>query len=327
MPMLGKITRDIKDMASILQGKCFQAEYKYDGARAQIHVYAPDRLRSYAQVSMFSRHLENVTTRYPDALTSLLDSLLLDGCEAEPLDEQKLCISSCIVDAEIVAVDTQGNMLPFQTLMNRARKDVDEKEVTIRVQIYLFDLMQINGQSLLHVPFRYRDDLMRQTFKMLPVRLDFVKASRFEPGEDGEHDVEAVREVLTSAFAARCEGIMVKALGPTVAMAWDNTTRPPANALTQIMAAFPPPGNLPLHAGIVDFATVAKQAKARLERTTKLDPSSAAKKAKTAAATQVTASFASAAAALKADATALSTYQPSKRCENWLKVGGRKSVG
>lgn len=76
--MLGKITRDVRDMLATLHGSDFQAEYKYDGVRAQIHLECATGRRADAHLSMFSRHLEDVTTRYPDALTALLDALTLE---------------------------------------------------------------------------------------------------------------------------------------------------------------------------------------------------------------------------------------------------------
>lgn len=74
-PMLGKITRDVQDMLDVLHGNDFQAEYKYDGVRAQIHLSCSSQNRKDAKLFMFSRHLEDVTTRYPDVLNALLDSV------------------------------------------------------------------------------------------------------------------------------------------------------------------------------------------------------------------------------------------------------------
>ena len=74
-PMLGKITRDVQDMLDVLHGHDFQAEYKYDGVRAQIHLSCSSQKRKDAKLFMFSRHLEDVTTRYPDVLSALLDSV------------------------------------------------------------------------------------------------------------------------------------------------------------------------------------------------------------------------------------------------------------
>ena len=49
------------------------------------------------------------------------------------------------MDAEIVAMDANGNILPFQELSNRARKDVKLSEVKVLVGVYAFDLMYLDG--------------------------------------------------------------------------------------------------------------------------------------------------------------------------------------
>ncbi|EDQ88949.1 uncharacterized protein MONBRDRAFT_8472, partial [Monosiga brevicollis MX1] len=44
-PMLGKITRDLGEVMTRLAHKEFQADFKYDGCRAQIHLETPTKLR------------------------------------------------------------------------------------------------------------------------------------------------------------------------------------------------------------------------------------------------------------------------------------------
>lgn len=56
-------------------------------------------------------------------------------------------ISSFILDAEIVAIDpASGGVKTFQELSNRARKDVDIKDVKISVCVFAFDLMFFNEE-------------------------------------------------------------------------------------------------------------------------------------------------------------------------------------
>ena len=55
-------------------------------------------------------------------------------------------LSSFIMDAEIVAIDPiSGELKSFQDLSNRARKDVNIKDIRVAVRIYAFDLMFLNG--------------------------------------------------------------------------------------------------------------------------------------------------------------------------------------
>ncbi|KYG40290.1 hypothetical protein M433DRAFT_41420, partial [Acidomyces richmondensis BFW] len=59
-PMLGGITRDLGEMLTKLQGRDFSCEFKYDGQRAQVHCDVDGK------VTIFSRHLEVMTEKYPD---------------------------------------------------------------------------------------------------------------------------------------------------------------------------------------------------------------------------------------------------------------------
>ena len=56
-------------------------------------------------------------------------------------------LTSFIMDAEIVAIDPMsGELKSFQELSNRARKDVNIKDVRVAVCIYAFDLMLLNAE-------------------------------------------------------------------------------------------------------------------------------------------------------------------------------------
>jgi DNA ligase-1 len=188
-PMLGSITRDLSEMLTKLQGRDFACEYKYDGQRAQVHC------DSKGKVSIFSRHLELMTDKYPD-LVALVPKIRGDGVE------------SFIMEGEVVAVDrATGELKNFQTLTNRARKDVVIGSITIDVCLFAFDLMYLNGQSLLDQPFRRRRDLLRSLFVEIPHHFTWVKSL-----DATSQDSEAVLEFFKSAIDCKCEGIMVKTL-------------------------------------------------------------------------------------------------------------------
>lgn len=56
-------------------------------------------------------------------------------------------LTSFIMDAEIVAIDPMsGELKSFQELSNRARKDVNVKDIRVAVCIYAFDLMLLNAE-------------------------------------------------------------------------------------------------------------------------------------------------------------------------------------
>jgi DNA ligase-1 len=188
-PMLGSITRDLSEMLTKLQGRDFACEYKYDGQRAQVHCDANGK------VSIFSRHLELMTDKYPD-LVALVPKIRGEGVE------------SFILEGEVVAVDrASGELKNFQTLTNRARKDVAIGSITIDVCLFAFDLMHLNGQSLLDRPFRDRRSWLRSQFIEIPHHFTWVKSL-----DATSQDSEVVLDFFKSAIDSKCEGIMVKIL-------------------------------------------------------------------------------------------------------------------
>ena len=188
-PMLGNITRDLSDMLTRLQGRDFSCEYKYDGQRAQVH--CDER----GKVSIFSRHLELMTDKYPD-LVSLVPEIRGEG------------VSSFILEGEVVAVNPEtGDLQPFQILTNRAKKNVDVGSIRISVCLFAFDLMYLNGQPLLDRAFRERRELLRSLFVEIPNRFTWVKSL-----DATSTDSEAILEFFKCATDTKCEGIMVKVL-------------------------------------------------------------------------------------------------------------------
>ncbi|KAI9666391.1 MAG: hypothetical protein M1821_004327 [Bathelium mastoideum] len=188
-PMLGSITRDLGEMLTKLQGRDFSCEYKYDGQRAQVHC------DEQGKVTIFSRHLEVMTDKYPD-LVALVPQIRGEG------------VSSFIMEGEVVAVDREsGELKPFQILANRARKDVTINEVKVNVCLFSFDLMYLNGEELLDRPFRERRSLLRSLFTEIPNHFTWVKNL-----DATSADSEVVLEFFKGATDVKCEGIMVKVL-------------------------------------------------------------------------------------------------------------------
>ena len=257
-PMLGSITRDLSEMLTKLQRRAFSCEYKYDGQRAQVHC------DEQGKVSIFSRHLELMTDKYPD-LVALIPKIRGDG------------VSSFIMEGEVVAVDQEsGDLKPFQTLANRARKDVAIGSVKVSVCLFAFDLMFLNGEPLLDRPFRERRELLRSLFTEVPNQFTWVKSI-----DAISQDSETVLEFFKSATDMKCEGIMVKILDnlPNLTLSDDLPTS---------MTTEPNPTEPYL-----------KPSKGKNKATTEKDsekkPASRRK-------------------------ALLSTYEPDKRLDSWLKV-------
>ncbi|KAI0663494.1 ATP-dependent DNA ligase [Cubamyces menziesii] len=200
LPTLGSPTRSLDEIYDRLGFLPFTAEFKYDGQRAQIHASRGQDSKYF--VKIFSRHLEDMTDKYPDVV-----SLVQEIFEAAPQTQ------SFIMDSEVVAIDPgTGELKTFQELSNRARKDVKLDEVKVSVCVFAFDIMFLDGQILLERPFRERRTLLRSRFPPYTppqtgaARFDHVRSVESEDGRD------AVEEFWQTAVNSASEGLMVKLL-------------------------------------------------------------------------------------------------------------------
>jgi DNA ligase-1 len=155
-------------------------EWKLDGARVQIHK-AGDEIRVY------SRRLNEVTPAVPeiaDAVRALLPREL-------------------ILEGEAIALRADGMPHPFQTTMTRfgRRLDVERVRGTVPLTLFLFDLLYLDGVSLLDEPLARRAAMLA----------DCVPPSLLVPRTQTASAEEAER-FLADALARGHEGIMAKAL-------------------------------------------------------------------------------------------------------------------
>jgi DNA ligase-1 len=99
-------------------------------------------------------------------------------------------------------------VLPFQQLMTRKRKDVDVKDIKVKVCVFAFDLLFLNGEPLVNKSFRERRELLHKSFA--PVEGEFAFATYGNTNE-----LEEIQHLLEESVKASCEGLMVKMLdGP-----------------------------------------------------------------------------------------------------------------
>src|SRR3989338_8405464 len=71
--------------------------------------------------------------------------------------EQNINAKEFVIEGEIIAIDKEGNHLPFQILMQRRRKyDVEHYAQDIPVQLKVFEVLYLNGKSFLSEPYVQR---------------------------------------------------------------------------------------------------------------------------------------------------------------------------
>ncbi|KAJ3558816.1 hypothetical protein NM688_g696 [Phlebia brevispora] len=186
-PMLAKPTKAIGEVLDRFENKKFTCEYKYDGERAQVH-----KLED-GTIGVFSRNSEDMSKKYPDLMEQL------PRCVKETA-------KSFVFDSEAVAIDkATGKLMPFQELSRRKRKDVKVEDIQVRVCLFAFDLLYLNGESLLQRPFSERRALLKEHFQEVPGEFSFAKASDCET-------VEEIQAFLEESIKDGCEGLMVKML-------------------------------------------------------------------------------------------------------------------
>ncbi|KAI1878011.1 uncharacterized protein JN550_000193 [Neoarthrinium moseri] len=203
-PMLAKPTKAITEVLDRFENQKFTCEYKYDGERAQIHYVAKEHQDEYIDgvpgatkeaaagiASIFSRNSEDLSKKYPDILDKL-HTWVKEGTK------------SFVLDCETVAWDvTDKKVLPFQQLMTRKKKDVKIEDVKVKVCVFAFDLLFLNGDAVVEKSLRERRELLHSAFS--PVEGEFAFATHM----DGQ-ELEEIQTFLDESVKASCEGLMIK---------------------------------------------------------------------------------------------------------------------
>ncbi len=184
-----KVFRPVKLMLAQMAGSFTDAlkehdgrtalEYKLDGARVQIHKLS-------GEVRIFSRRLTDVTESLPEIVEIVRKTILA---------------KEAIFEGEVIAVDGQGFPIPFQHLMRRfkrvhAIKDMAER---IPVKLYLFDIIYLNGESLITLSYLQRRKILAENAGQIPLTAQKIT----DKSEEAE-------QFLKDAIDAGHEGLMAK---------------------------------------------------------------------------------------------------------------------
>jgi ATP-dependent DNA ligase I len=157
-------------------------EDKFDGIRAQLH-------RNGDRVEIFSRDLRRITDQFPEL------------AERAKKFEQEL-----IVDGEIIAFQ-EGRRLTFFDLQKRLGRKNDVADLfegaaaDVPVAFIIFDLLWLNGRSLLKIPLRRR----REWLGGVPLPRQFQTAEVLPA-----HSAAEIEEIFQQARRRLNEGLMIK---------------------------------------------------------------------------------------------------------------------
>jgi len=157
-------------------------EDKFDGIRAQLH-------RGSQRVEIFSRDLRQITSQFP-----------------ELADQARNFQEELIIDGEIIAFQ-EGRRLSFFDLQRRLGRTSDGMDLFSRVEadvpvaFVIFDLLWLDGQSLLRTPLHERrrrlDDLC------LPSQFQIA-------GVIPAHSATEIEQAFQGARQRLNEGLMIK---------------------------------------------------------------------------------------------------------------------
>lgn len=171
-------------------------ETKFDGARVQVHWDGDE-------VALYSRNMEDVTGALPEVVEFVEENV-------DP---------PVILDGEAVAVDDDGDPLPFQEILKRFRRkhDVAEMRDEVRVRLHAFDCLHAGvpgsppdsgaartqsdgGADLLEAPFRERHDRLEAVVADESAVSDLLVTD----------DADEIAAFEADALEAGHEGIMLK---------------------------------------------------------------------------------------------------------------------
>lgn len=176
-PMLANSAEDVEEALGRLEDAAW--EYKLDGARIQVH-------KGGDEIRLFTRQLQDVTERLPEIVAWA----------------RTLSAREAVLDGEALGLRADGRPQPFQVTMRRLgrQKDVAALQREIPLSPFMFDVLALDGTSLIAQPYRERT---RMLSKLAP--------SATVPRIQTKNPDEA-RAFFQAALAAGHEGIMAKSL-------------------------------------------------------------------------------------------------------------------
>lgn len=183
--MLAQKVISIEDGFKAL-GKPCAVEYKYDGFRLIIH-------KDEKGVKLYTRRLENVTKQFPEVIDYL---------------DKYVNAKSFILDSEAVGFDKHTKEYQaFQHISQRIRRkhNIEELQNKLPIEVNVFDILYLDGKSLMDKSFKERTEVLRKIIKQTPYKIVLSK-------QIITSDAKKAEEFYKKALKDNQEGIMMKSL-------------------------------------------------------------------------------------------------------------------
>jgi DNA ligase-1 len=182
-PMLAEMADSIDEVLTVHRG-ISAFEFKYDGARIQIH-------RKDNELKIFSRRLTDVTDSLPDI---------------GQLAKERIKSNEFLIEGEVVATGKDHKPLPFQDLMRRFRRvhDIATMVKEIPLRLFLFDVIYLDGKLLIDTSYKERWSI-----------LEGIVDSELLAKRIVTRDVTEAKGLMDASIQAGHEGLMAKDLQST----------------------------------------------------------------------------------------------------------------
>jgi len=162
-------------------------EYKYDGFRMLINK------TEKGDIKIFTRRLDEVTTQFPDVVKYI---------------EEYFPAKSFILDAEAIGYDPKSKKYkPFEAISQRIRRkhNIDRLIKELPIEINAFDILYLNGKSLVDSPFKKRSEILRKLIR--PHKYKFRYSKQLITSDE-----KKAEKFYKEALKDEQEGVMIKNL-------------------------------------------------------------------------------------------------------------------
>ena len=163
------------------------AQPKLDGFRLQIHV---DKTGKTPKTEFFSRNLIDMSYMFPDLV--------------KPFED--LDVETLICEGEAIVYDPNtGHFVPFQETVKRKRKHgIEEAKVELPLKVFIFDILYLNGKSLLNESHTERRKILEKIFQNYPTNVISIIDEVHVP------TTKALEDYFYKNIEAGLEGVVVK---------------------------------------------------------------------------------------------------------------------